>query len=207
MGGEQGRRTKETIVKQARALFIERGYEGTSVVLIAKAAAVSTETIYDVFGTKRRVLEAVIETSIAGSADEPPDMLDRSWVADLLAVRGLDARIRGFARHTAKTLIRTGPRHAAVRAAAASDPQLADLYGSVHKNRFHNQHRILQALAGDDPAFDLATAAETFSALASPELHDLLTKTRGWSPARYSGWLERIVHAAILGTARTSNPH
>ncbi len=34
----------------------------------------------------------------------------------------------------------------------------------------------------------------------------LLTKNRGWSFARYAGWLERVLAAAILGVAGRSNP-
>ena len=42
-------------------------------------------------------------------------------------------------------------------------------------------------------------AAETFSALASPELHNVLTTLRGWSHAKYARWLRRTVRAAVLG--------
>jgi hypothetical protein len=47
-------------------------------------------------------------------------------------------------------------------------------------------------------------AADTFSALASPELHHALTADRGWSQRRYARWLEETTRAALLreeGTA------
>jgi ABC-type nitrate/sulfonate/bicarbonate transport system substrate-binding protein len=41
-------------------------------------------------------------------------------------------------------------------------------------------------------------AADTFSALASPELHHILTVDRGWSQRRYARWLQQTVKAALL---------
>ena len=41
-------------------------------------------------------------------------------------------------------------------------------------------------------------AAETVWALASPELHTLLTETAGWSRKRYTAWLEDTLAAALL---------
>jgi hypothetical protein len=48
------------------------------------------------------------------------------------------------------------------------------------------------------PGVSVKEAAETFSALASPELHYLLTEGRGWSPRRYSRWLQGLVKSALL---------
>ena len=83
---EQAQRTRERIVEAARSRFLEHGYAGTSVASIAEEATVAPETVYDVFGTKRRVLEAVIEVRVAGGSDEPADYLERSWVKDILAI-------------------------------------------------------------------------------------------------------------------------
>jgi hypothetical protein len=67
--------------------------------------------------------------------------------------------------------------------------------------RFAGQRKIMIALAQGHPlraGLTAEQAADSFSALASPELHHLLTVKRGWSQRRYARWLEQTVKAALL---------
>jgi hypothetical protein len=48
------------------------------------------------------------------------------------------------------------------------------------------------------PGLSAEQAADTFSALASPGPHHLLTVKRGWSQRRCARWLEQTVNAALL---------
>ncbi len=193
---EQARRTRARIVEAARERFIESGYVAASIVSIAERAGVATETVYDVFGNKRTLLEAVVDTTIRGD-DEVLDLLDTDWVAELRRRPEVRERVAGFAEHTATTLKRMAPVHAVVRSAAASDPALADLPGQIHEKRFERQARILEALTAGQPT-PIKDAADTFSALVSPELHYVLVTVRGWPQSRYSAWLRRTVVSALF---------
>ena len=193
---EQARRTRARIVEAARERFIESGYGAASIASIAERGGVATETVYDVFGNKRTLLEAVVDATIRGGVDAP-DLLDTDWVAELRRRPEVRERVAGFAGHTAATLGRMAPVHAVVRSAAATDPALADLPGQIHETRFKQQARILNALTAGQPG-PIKDAADTFSALASPELHHVLVTVRGWSQARYSAWLRRTVVAALF---------
>jgi hypothetical protein len=67
--------------------------------------------------------------------------------------------------------------------------------------RFGGQREIMIALTQGGslrPGLSAEQAADTSSALASPELHHLLRVTRGWSQWRYARWLEQTVKAALL---------
>jgi AcrR family transcriptional regulator len=57
-------------VDAARERFVESGYGAASIASIAVRAGVATETVYDVFGSKRALLEAMIDATIRG-ADAP----------------------------------------------------------------------------------------------------------------------------------------
>jgi AcrR family transcriptional regulator len=195
---EQAQRTRERIVEAARRRFLEDGYAGTSVASIAEEAVVAPETVYDVFGTKRRVLEAVIEVRVAGRSDEPADYLERKWVRETIALGELPLQLREFVRHTVGTLSRAGPIDAVLRNAAGSDAELGELLQQQRDYRFAAQRRIMGAIAAGHPGFDADEAAATFSALASPELHHLLIVSRGWSPNSYADWLEKTVIAALI---------
>ena len=121
---EQARRTRERIVRAARLLFLKRGYNATSIAAIADAAGVAPETVYAIFRNKRAVLEGVVTSGISG-AEETAGWLERAWVRDLLALPDVARRIRGFARHTAKTVARMSPLHAVIRSAAGSEPKVS----------------------------------------------------------------------------------
>ena len=64
--GERGARTRQTIVDAARALFDEKGLQGTSVEDIAEAAGVSRAALYQYFESKEQLF---IEQIRAAAAD------------------------------------------------------------------------------------------------------------------------------------------
>lgn len=195
---DQARRTRERIINAARDLFVEGGYSGVSISAIARAAGVAPETVYDVFGTKRTLLEGVVAATITGGIDRPADLLETAWVVNLKALPHLADRVGGFAEHTAETLERMAPIHSLIRVAAAADPTVTDLPAQIHDGRFRRQREVLAALSTLKRRERLAVAADTFSALASPELHHILRKVRGWPAGRYARWLRATAVAAVL---------
>jgi AcrR family transcriptional regulator len=198
---EQALRTRERVIAAARALFVAQGYAGTSLRAVAESAGVAPETIFDIFGNKRTLLEAVIAAAINESQDEPDDWLERSWVKKILILPRPAERLRRWIKHTATTLARTSPVHAVIRGAASSDPEFEHLHQRLQAERFAAHRALIEPMIGR-PATD--DEAETFSALTSPELHHLLTVTRGWSQQRYAEWLEQTVTSLLSADARPS---
>lgn len=79
---------RKSILDAARRLFLERGYEATTIEAIAEAAAVSAVTVYNHYRTKGGVLLAVVGQSdslliekIRAILDDPPDGLLASVMA------------------------------------------------------------------------------------------------------------------------------
>lgn len=62
----RGERTRNTLIAAARAVFEQRGFDGTRMGDIAEEAGVAHGTVYTWFATKEELLHAVIE-SIAGA--------------------------------------------------------------------------------------------------------------------------------------------
>jgi hypothetical protein len=57
----------------------------------------------------------------------------------------------------------------------------------------------VQALAANGPLrLEPEAALETVWALASPDLHQLLTRTRGWTRDRYCAWLAGSLARLLL---------
>lgn len=192
--------TRARIVEAARASFLERGFSDTTITMIAAQAGVAPETVYSIYRTKAGVLDAVVRAAVQRD-DEPEDPLERSWVKRLVRIPDLHARIGGFARHAAQTTELTSPMYTIIASAGAGEDEIDELQTTLLEMRFGGQREIMLALARGRqlrPGLTAEQAADTFSAIASPELHHLLTVKRGWSQRRYARWLEQTVKAALL---------
>jgi AcrR family transcriptional regulator len=197
---EQARRTQARILDAARALFLESGFAGTTIAAVAERAGVAPETVYAAYRTKAGLLEGVVHAAVQRD-DEPGEILERRWVRELLRLPDLEARLGAFARHTARTVELTSPMYAIVQGAGTDAGELAALLRRFREVRFSGQRELMAAIAEGHAlrtGLTVEEAADTFSALASPELHHILTVDRGWSQRRYARWLERTVKAALL---------
>lgn len=66
---EKGRATRDTLVRIARDLFGERGYDGTSIGAVLDAAGVARGALYHHFATKEELFDAVLDREVAQIAD------------------------------------------------------------------------------------------------------------------------------------------
>jgi AcrR family transcriptional regulator len=197
---DQARRTQARITEAARALFLERGFATTTIAAVAEQAGVAPETIYAVYRTKAGLLDGVVRSAVFRN-DEPEEVLEASWVKELLRLPDLPAQITALARHTAQTVELTSPIYATIAAAGTGAGELDELQRQLQDLRFNGQAAVIAAIATERtlrPGLTVTEAADTFSALASPELHHILTTDRGWSQERYARWLEHTTTAALL---------
>jgi AcrR family transcriptional regulator len=72
------------LVNAARRLFIQDGYDATSMAALARAAGVAPNTIYWYFGDKDDVLIAVLEAVMADSLAEYAGVADRPIAEQML---------------------------------------------------------------------------------------------------------------------------
>jgi AcrR family transcriptional regulator len=93
---------REQLIEISRAIFAERGYEGTAVEEIASRASVSKPVVYEHFGGKEGLYAVVVDREVrtlidsleaALVADHPRHMLEQAAVALLDYV---EARPDGF---------------------------------------------------------------------------------------------------------------
>jgi AcrR family transcriptional regulator len=197
---EQAQRTRTRIIAAARTSFLAHGFSGTTIANVAAAADVAPETVYAGFRSKAGLLEAVVLAAVLRD-DEPDDPLSRRWFRAVLKLPDLRDRIAALARHAAGTTALTSPIYAVMRAAGTEAQELQQLHQRLTAYRFNGQAQIVTNMVEPDslrPELSVEDAATTFSALASPELHHMLTVDRGWSQKRYAEWLERTTTAALL---------
>lgn len=68
---ETRRRNTEALVRAARRLFLERGYQVVGIEAIAAEAGLTIGAIYSIFGAKHHLLIAVLDELTAGVTSEP----------------------------------------------------------------------------------------------------------------------------------------
>jgi AcrR family transcriptional regulator len=198
------RATRARVIAAAQQLFCERGYPSTTMEAIGLASDTPMATLYRLFGSKRNVLQQVMNVAFVGD-DEPVALHDRPIAVNAAAQADPAEMLRGYAALARDALRRSAPLHHVLRSAAAVDADAAELLETNRRERAAGQMRVVQGLRerhalrtglDDDQALDVVYA------LMSPELHRVLTVERGWDDHRYERWLGDTLCASLLADPR-----
>jgi AcrR family transcriptional regulator len=197
---DQAQQTRRRVLEAARQLFVERGYAGTTVAVVADAAGVSPETIYLSLGGKRGLLEGVMD--ITGPHDTAAD--DDKWWSMVDELPTASARLDKMVEFSCRILARTRPIHAIIRGASDSEAFAAAFGRRLLEERLANQTERIRRYLDEDLRRGLSAseAGERYCALASPELYYLLTVELGWTATQHRRWLTRLMRAELLGGDR-----
>jgi AcrR family transcriptional regulator len=201
---EQAAQTRARILDAAGDLFEANGYARTTIRAIASRAEVASDTVYAVFGTKARVLTAVIDSRLAPptGAANVTDRDEAGAVRDELDQR---RQLHLFARDIATISERVRPVYEIMRTASAVDPEMATIYAEMDGYRLQNMSRVAGWLAAHGPLrVEVERAGEIIWAMASPDLARMLCDGRGWSRDQYADWLEDTLVLTLL-TAPPAN--
>lgn len=195
---EQAQRTREAILDVARKELLENGYAATTVVRIADLAGTSVETIYKGFRGKAGLVRELWKQALAGAQDVPAEQRSdalSSTAADPVTV------LKGWGRFTTELSPRGAPIVLLMRAAAATDPEMADLLAEAEAQRRrrmrHNAQR-LQQHGWLRPGIGLDFATDVLWTYSSAEMYDLLVLRSGWSARRYGEFIGDAMVAALL---------
>jgi AcrR family transcriptional regulator len=194
------RLARSAVVDAAHTLFLERGYGATTIDAISARSDVPAATVYRLFSSKRGILKALLDISIAGD-DESVAVADRSPVRTLLSTPDPVEMVSGFVGFAAQVNARTSAIYRILVSAAASDPDAATLLEELTVQRQQGQGRIARALARAGalrPPLRERDAADIIHALLSPEMYGLLVVDRGWPSDRYKAWLTATLIEQLL---------
>jgi AcrR family transcriptional regulator len=196
----QARQTRLQIAEAARALFIERGYSGTSIEAIAEQAGVASETIYATFKNKRKILFFLFDISVGGD-DRPVRVIDRPKPQAVLHDTDQHRQLTRFAKDITEILNRAAPVFEIMRGAAKTEPEIANLVQRLTKERLQNMTRVAESIAANGPlreGLEKHAAGEIIWAMTSQELYLLLTRELGWTNETYASWLSVTLTRLLL---------
>jgi AcrR family transcriptional regulator len=191
--------TRLKVIRAAERLFTENGYPATTIEAVAEAADTPLPTLYRLFGSKRALLAAVLDTAFGGD-DQPIAFGDRPAVRAARAESDPAKMAAAFARIMAEFMQRSSAILNVLATAAQVDPEAAELLTQIRRQRHTGQSRIVAALHGIgalDPGLDIDEADDIVYALLSPEVHRILTVERGWPADRYERWIARSLSTLL----------
>lgn len=198
---EQARLTRERILDAAEELFLADGYGATTITRVARQAGVAADTVYATFGSKRGILQALMDARITGDT-EPAPLLDRPGVTATPAEPDRGRRIRLVADGIAAIHERARRIDDLMLSAAGSDPEIAALRSDIQqRQRLEGMRYALSAIKGTDPLrapLDDDQATDILWTLTSPDIHRLLTDQRHWTASRYRQWLADAIQRLLF---------
>ncbi|MEE4025785.1 helix-turn-helix domain-containing protein [Gordonia sp. PKS22-38] len=189
------------ILRSAAALFAADGYGPTTVGAVAERAGVSAQTVYNSIGSKRELLKAAYDVTLAGD-DEPIPLAERPEVKAMYAMTDAAEFLRSYARLGRQVAERIGPLVLQLAAGAAlGEPDLVEHQRTTDQQRLTGTGMVVakvDALGALAPSLTVEAARDRIWTLNSIEVWGLLTRNRGWSGDEYADWIGDAMCAAIL---------
>jgi AcrR family transcriptional regulator len=197
---QQAGQTRMRILDAAQGLFAERGYPTTTVEAIATTAGVAVDTVYAAFGSKRDLLQALLDVRVGGD-ELRIDLLDRPGPQAVRREHDQKAQVAAFTADISAIIERARPVDDIIRGAAAVDGDVAAFRIKAQTYRYRNMQQLVSWLTANGPLRKGLTeddAAAIVWTMTSPEVHGLLRVARGWSPERYTAWLRESLTRILL---------
>ena len=197
---EQAEATRQAILDAARALFIERGYAGTTVADIAAAARVAVPTVYVSVGTKPVIL-GELRKMIPVAAGVPGDT--RAAFARIRDPRQL---VSAFVAGVRRLLETSGELMYAIESAAPFEPVAAEAWEEglvIHRAACGLVVERLEALEEVKTTVSPTHAGDVLSFLSLPATWRTLGGEYGWAFDEVEAWIVDTAMALLTDRARS----
>ena len=195
---EQAARTRTRILDAASELFLEHGYARTTMKDIAAQADVARDTVHAIFGSKARVLTALIDQRLVPD-DSVANVTERP---DALAIRDeVDQRqqIELLARFIAGISTELRPVFEILRTASAVEPEMAKVFEEMDRFRLKNMQTYARWIAARGSLrVSTRRAGEMIWALASLDVARMLCDEIGWTESQHARWLADTLIRTLL---------
>jgi AcrR family transcriptional regulator len=195
---EQAALTRSRILDAAAALFLDRGYGRTTIKEIADRAEVARDTVHAVFGSKARVLTALLDQRLVpdGSVANVKERPEARAIRDETDQRRQIERLASFLAALSTEL---RPVYEVLRTASAVEPEMASVLAEMDRYRMQNMQAYARWIAARGPLrVSTKRAGETLWALASPDVARLLCDDLGWSEVQHGRWLADSLVRTLL---------
>jgi AcrR family transcriptional regulator len=189
---EQAAATRRRIVEAARRLFSQRGIAHTTLEAVAKAAKVSTPTVFQVFGSKQAIVAAMLP-AVKAEVEIGPQF------KTLMASSSPREKLAISARMTRAWCEQGADVHQVMREAARHDRSARKTWNAAEDSRLRGQRALVESIASQlRRGVSVEQAADVLFALSSDALYRELVDGRGWTPDAYEAWLAESTARLLL---------
>ena len=188
--------TKDRVLRAAKALFMRRGIDRTTIAQVAAKAEVSVATVYALYKSKEGILRELMKAALFGQRFE----------AAQANLNGVDdpVRLLALTAHVARAIYEAESSELGLlRGASAFSPALRKLEREFENIRFAMQEtriRLLFARSKQRKGPELEEARRILWMLTSRDVYRMLVHEGGWTPDRYQEWLSDAIVNGLVGT-------
>ena len=188
----QAESTRARILDASLRLFARSGYAATSIAAVAREAGVVPETIYASFGSKKALIDGLIERA---APPETVGTLEADW-----AKAGDPAAQVGVIAAFAAAFWSQNDDLARVLRQGTGDAEIGAEWTTRQEARRVLFGNVLARwpAAVRKPGVTKERAADIVWALTSDELFHLLVIDRGWPIDAYRTWLATALRSSLL---------
>lgn len=177
----QASETRRGIADAAERLFLEHGYESTTIGAIAAEAEVAPQTVYAVFGSKKGLFTALMERYV-----QEQDFSEPYGLA--LRTGNPHEAIGHIVKIVCQIFRSMGQLHEMLRGSVATSPELRQLLRERQTYVREMQVEFVRHLYESGalrPDYDFESALDTYWCLLTREAYHLLVEERDWEPERF----------------------
>ena len=195
---ERAERTRAKIIQTAYRLLVEKGWDSTTMQLVADEAGFAVQTVYFVFGTKSQLVASVEEYAIAGGSSRAEL---GEWGS--LVAREDDPQflICSFVETDTRVKSRLAPLIAALGGAIPAELAPARDRESGRDRFFGSLVDRLAELGALRPGLSRERALDRIRALNALETYTDLTRRRGWTDREWIDWMSELLVAQLTRPA------
>lgn len=188
---QQAGQTRERILDAARKMILNKGFAEATIEAIAAEAGVAAPTVYAAFGSKRGILQGLMERAAFSSGYT-------NLVREAMQSDDPETRLR-YAAKIARSIFDSLRNESEVlRGATAVAPEFVREKERLRYERQAGLVKLLEVKGALRPELNATAARDILWTLTSYDIHRRLVVERKWSADRYEQWLGDTLVRTLL---------
>lgn len=186
--------TRSQILKAAKQLFQNIGFDRVTISMLAKASGVSMPTIYAIFKSKRGVLQSLIDDAL-------PTEQFTELVDDSMNEQSPRKRLQITAKLSRQIYDAERGLMDILRGASVVAPEFKELEQEREQRRYERQGEYVKKLMLDKAlikGLTIQKARDILWSLTGRDIYRMLVIERSWSSDEYEKWLGKVLVESLL---------
>jgi AcrR family transcriptional regulator len=194
---EQAAGTRRGVLEAAAEAFTSKGWAGTTLADVARAAGVTPQAVHLSVGAKPELLMAALRHAIAGGRSDVPLMEREPFRTAYADGVTLAERAAAFAAGSRGVYMRAGQLFLVLAQAAPVHPAVADLWDNARAARLQDCRRLVQTVLArrNKPLVDRLT--DILFVMSGPGVYADFVGDRRWQNAAYEKWLTTTIESTL----------